>query len=311
MKNSYLKTTSAAIKALFLGVILFTAASVNAQCSSSFTWNSTGNVVNFMSTSTTTTSNSYYYWTFGDGSTGWGSSVNHTYTNGNMSLACLMLIDSTISCSSISCDTVYFSGNPTTGPCNPNVVFYLSKDSTQTLTWDAYAYYPPNVTGVQWSWGDGTTSSSTFPSHTYASAGTYSICVSVTATCNGSVTTGTATYCNVSAIFRGQQDNSMIKVNVRAAGATGFNTLAKTKNQFNIYPNPGTGLFTLELGDQPANASNTNVYVYNMLGELIFEKPVSAGVKESVDLSGFDNGTYFVKVVSDKSYTTKKISVQK
>ncbi|MES2679685.1 MAG: PKD domain-containing protein [Bacteroidota bacterium] len=311
MKRNYFTSTVATIRVLFAGLILFTAFSGKAQCMAGFTSTSNGNVVNFTSTSTTTTSNSYYYWNFGDGNYAWGVTTAHTFTSGSMSAVCLMLIDSTINCWDTECDSVYYGGNPS-NPCNPSVVFSLAKDTTQALTWMAYPNYPLNTTAASWSWGDGSTTTGLYPSHTYTSAGTYTICVTVSVTCPNSTSVATAQYCYVGGIYRVQspQDNGMIKLNVMSA-PTGIKAQVKAGDMLNIYPNPGSGLFTIEFGDAAQGQHRSTVYVYNMLGEVVLEKSISTGVKESIDLGKFDNGNYFVKLVSDNGYTTKKISVQK
>ncbi len=313
MKKNYFTRTAATIRVLFAGLILFTASSAKAQCMASFNYTPLGGgVVNFMSTSTTTTSSSYFYWNFGDGGTAWGPSASHTFTAGNMfAYMCVQLIDSTTNCNDMDCDSVWYGGNPS-NPCTPSMFFSLAKDTTQALTWMAYPAYPLNTIGASWSWGDGSTTSGLYPSHTYTSAGTYTICATVSVACTNSISVATAQYCYVGGIYRAQspQDNAMIKLNVMSA-PTGIKSHNKAADILNIYPNPSSAVFTIEFGDPAKDQQKTKVYVYNMLGEVVLEKSISSGTKENIDLGNFDNGTYFVKLVSGNTYTTKKISVQK
>ncbi|MEI6694680.1 MAG: T9SS type A sorting domain-containing protein [Bacteroidota bacterium] len=75
------------------------------------------------------------------------------------------------------------------------------------------------------------------------------------------------------------------------------------KNETNIYPNPSTGIFTI-------NTSKTinEVKIYTILGKLV-STIKSVPTNNSIDLSAFGNGIYFVNIKYDDktNYTTKLI----
>lgn len=113
-----------------------------------------------------------YFWSFGDGSTGWGNPITHTYAaNGSYSVS---MTDSNNTC--------YYSNQGAITVTNQSVCagvsasFYssvsgnvasFSNTSTGPL---GYAYSQSN-----WYFGDGGTSTAYSPSHTYATGGTYTV----------------------------------------------------------------------------------------------------------------------------------------
>jgi len=311
MKNNYLTKGKNAIKMLVAGFVLFSAFSSIAQtiCVANFTYTVGANgVVNFQSTSTGTSSNTYYWWTFGAPSSVSGPTATHTFATNGMKSVCLYIVDSLAGCSDSKCDSVPVNtvGSNTVNPCSPSVVYTLWKDTTTALTWNAYPTYPAGITGATWSWGDGSSSSGLYPSHTYSAAGTYTTCVTVSVSCG----TVTASYCYVAAIFRSNENNAMIKLNVKAK-PTGIKSIEMNNDNLSIYPNPSNGVFTMELSGTAKESKSASLYIYNMLGEKVFERQVSGATKLSLDASALPEGTYFVKLVSDKGYADKKITIQK
>lgn len=68
----------------------------------------------------------------------------------------------------------------------------------------------------------------------------------------------------------------------------------------NLYPNPNKGVFTIEL---PIVA---NVSVINVIGKEILNKNIEAG-KNTINLTDFSTGVYFVKVKSGESQVIYKV----
>lgn len=264
--------------------------------------------VSFVSNSTGTSVSTNYSWDFGGSSTGTGIAPNHTYTSNGIKLVCLTITNSVTSCTSMYCDSLLIT-NATSSvtPCTPSVMFTLSKDSSMALTWNAYPFYPSNVTSATWNWGDGSSTTGLYPSHTYSAAGSYSICVTINVSC-GSVT---ATYCYVASIFRTAESNDMILVNVKQALTTGIKKQTSAENLMNIYPNPNNGEFVLELNGSTNEVKESLVSIYNLMGQHVFEKQVMSNGKQTIDVSTLTNGTYLVKVNSNGSILHKKITIQK
>lgn len=278
-------------------------------CQASFNYaTGPGGIVNFTNTSSGTGGSTAYIWNYGDGSpNGSGQTPSHTYSSNGLKTVCLTIITNTTtvnSCTSTVCDTFYVTTVITpTAPCTPTVIYTLSKDTTQALTWNAYPNYPANITGATWYWGDGSSSTGLYPSHTYSAAGSYSTCVTISVSCSSL----TATYCYVATIFKVSESAQMIALNVKpSSGVTGIKD-QKLDNKVSIYPNPNNGEFVLELN---TNDRESTIYIYNIMGEKVAQKQVSGG-KQTVDVSYLANGTYIVNINSAEGSMYKKITIQK
>ncbi len=79
-------------------------------------------------------------------------------------------------------------------------------------------------------------------------------------------------------------------------------------NNFNIYPNPNTGLFTIE-ADFKSN-SQVNIQLSNMLGETVqsIENDMLTGsYRKEVNIQDLPKGIYFLIIRGDKSQIIKKV----
>ena len=138
--------------------------------------------VNFTNSSTGATS---YSWTFGDGGTSAAANPSHTYTSAG---TFTVQLTATSACGSdvytrtgyitVTCTApvAAFSGSPTSGTAPLTVNF--TDQSTGASSWS-------------WSFGDSGTSTAQNPSHTYTSAGTYTVALTVTNSCGSDVETKT------------------------------------------------------------------------------------------------------------------------
>lgn len=72
-----------------------------------------------------------------------------------------------------------------------------------------------------------------------------------------------------------------------------------------LFPNPTSGLLNVNTKE-----ANTSLEVYNMIGEKIYSNNLVKG-NNTIDLSGFSNGSYFVKIFNNNQTTTKKIILSK
>lgn len=123
-------------------------------------------------------------WDFGDGNTSTQPSASHQYgSTGSFQVS--LVTTNTFGC----LDTTSFNSLVTIGP---NLVpSFTIDDSSGCAPLDVqFECTVPNATSWQWDFGDGTSSTSSQPSHTYSNAGSFSVTLTVTTQsgCNGSIT---------------------------------------------------------------------------------------------------------------------------
>ena len=82
-----------------------------------------------------------------------------------------------------------------------------------------------------------------------------------------------------------------------------------SENTIELYPNPNNGSFTVNV--QNFKSENIDIEVYNMLGSRIeiFENINSFPFK--MDLNGFSNGLYYLKINSGNKTINKKVIISK
>jgi len=267
-----------------------------------------GGVVSFVSTSTGTSANTTYNWAFGDGtyaSPGTSGSVTHTYTSNGVFIVHMYLSDSvgTVPCYASYTSTISVSG----ASCIPNASFNMVRDSTTTLNWLAYVNYPSTIASATWNWGDGTSSTGLYPSHTYSAAGFYTICLYYSMSCGS-----TGTVCSLNYVYKGSSNNSILTVHVVNSGGlvTGIAAQSADKGIISISPNPNDSHFTLNIQGAESGKS-VEIRVMNLLGETVYaESDLSSGssYSKTLDLKNVAAGTYFIKVsAGSKAYQSKMI----
>lgn len=170
--------------------------------------------------------------------------------------------------------------------------FVLSADSTVPHQY----YVLNNASGIPpltylWSWGDGTYDNIAYPSHTYSSAGSYIICLSIT-DANGC----TNTFCDSS--YLQKEPNTMVHVNVVSEIVTGING-TEFSDQIKITPNPASNSIEIALPEK------SQIDILNIEGQII--KVINAQVlNTSFNISELSKGIYFVKVKNENGIFVKK-----
>jgi PKD repeat protein len=128
-----------------------------------------------------------YSWNFGDGTAnGTGVSPTHTYTATGTYTVCLTVTD-TAGGSNTACTTVTISPPPVANAGGP-----YNGTPGQAITFDGSKSTGPSGETLAYSWnfGDKTSSTGVNPTHSYSSAGNYTVSLTVTDTAGG---TNTAT----------------------------------------------------------------------------------------------------------------------
>ncbi len=140
------------------------------QPSASFTHIVSNNVVTFTNVSMNASSS---FWTFGDGLTDTSSNPVHTYSGPGNYTVCLTVTN--------ACGQNSFC-NSVTVTCPALAAIFTFSASNLAISFTDQSTGTP----ISWFWnfGDGNTSPQNNPVHTFAAAGTYTVCLSVDNGCN-------------------------------------------------------------------------------------------------------------------------------
>jgi hypothetical protein len=159
-----------------------------------------------------------------------------------------------------------------------------------------HLYYAINMaSGVApisylWSWGDGTTDTGPYPSHTYSTAGFYTICLTATDGAGN-----TSIYCDSS--YLAKNTNSMVTVNVIPQTITGINDNSTDKSYI-LFPNPAINTINIGGLENTAKAE-----VYDISGKLLLTKQLNTN---QIDISSLAKGLYFIKLSTAEGSVVRK-----
>ena len=120
-----------------------------------------------------------YQWDFGDDSTGAGPTPNHTYTTDGQFTVTLIVTDDAGDTGSYETTVTIGLGNQApnanaNGPYNGLVNEEVSFDGSSSADPDG------SIATYDWDFGDGNSATGAMPTHTYISAGTYNVTLTVT-----------------------------------------------------------------------------------------------------------------------------------
>lgn len=195
----------------------------------------------------------------------------------------------------VECDSVVIG--PTVTPvCS--AAFSLFPDSMVL-----HSYWGYNLsTGTApftylWSWGDGTSDTAAYPTHTYASAGVYTICLTVNdATgCNN-------TYCDSMYLVR--LANAMISVNIIPNSTTGIKENAN-RSQLSISPNPANDYAVV--GNLLPTEKLVYVVIFDSIGNIVAIENVK---NNRFEVGKIPQGVYFTKfLLQSGKYSSAKLVI--
>jgi len=263
--------------------------------SANFTYTVNNGTVFFNNLSTGTTSTTTYWWNFGNSTSMYAQNPpSQTYPGNGTYTITLFLNDSLNNCSSTITNTISI----TNAPCIATANFSMAKDTTvlPSIVWNAFPTYPANVSSVVWNWGDNTSSTGLYPSHTYSATGFYNICLTVSVSCGSSTTT-----CINQNIFKSSNNMQMATVNVLSASPTGLAKNNVLADAIRIYPNPVKDVLTIE-----SDAADLNISIIDIYGKTVYSGTRSSA-DSKLDVQNLNSGIYFVKLSGTNFSKTVKI----
>lgn len=216
-----------------------------------------------------------FTWNFGDGTPEENEiDVNHTYTaaGGYNVVLTDSLFGWTRDC--VSDTTIQLSAEPIS--IWTSAIADLGSEFTSTSITNGTATY-------LWDFGDGNTSTSQNPTHVYASAGTYTVCLKVTNNCG--------------------IDSTCADITVSVGSGVGLNDLGLSLTE--VSPNPSNQSFVVK-----ANSEMTTIQLIDLTGNEVLRNEVNNS-SSSINVSELANGQYLLKVqFANGSMTNKRIQVQ-
>jgi PKD repeat protein len=123
-------------------------------------------------------------WDFGDGNTGTTQSPTHVYAASGTYTACLIATN-VCGFADTLCQTVTV--------CIPTTADFQTNNSSFNVV--DFTDFSSLATSWAWDFGDGDTSTTTNPSHTYAASGTYNVCLIAAGACAADTICTTVTIC--------------------------------------------------------------------------------------------------------------------
>ena len=165
-------------------------------------------------------------------------------------------------------DTVVVTVQP-----NPTAAFGCLAVNNETYD---FTDSSSNATSIVFDFGDGNTSTSANPTHTYANPGTYTVILTATNNC------GTDTTSKVVTILVGIENG--------------------ISNAVRVFPNPSYGQFKVELTD--GSSSAMTIEVLDAMGRLVHKQ--SGSTLQEVNLAN-TSGIYFVRVSTENGVSTSRV----
>ena len=139
------------------------------------------------------------------------------------------------SCYSSFCDSVQIPGNNGGGgnPSTCQAGFVLWQDSVNTSLYYGYNTSTGSSSMTYlWDFGDGTTATGPYPTHTYANTGIYNVCLTIVDSMNNC----TSTYCDSAGVFK-LMNTGMSQIIILPNTSTGIN-YNETNIDAVVSPNP-------------------------------------------------------------------------
>ena len=166
------------LKSTFLTALLaLIGGAVYAGCTARASYTQNGSTVTFFNDSSTSVSGNHTLtWHFGDGTTGSGNQVSHTYNSFGTFNACLVIYDSASLCADSTCFTITVTNN-VGGGNNCNASFTSSVDSANSLKYYFDGSAPSTSGSASWQLYDNgvINYSGQNASHTFTSSGAYNV----------------------------------------------------------------------------------------------------------------------------------------
>jgi PKD repeat protein len=206
------------IKLVFLMLLMVSIGSfAKAQCQAGFSYPATsfsvGDTISFTNTSSHPSAVSFY-WQFGDGTVSYNKSPLKIYNKAGVYSVCLTIADSARNCTDTYCDSILVSSSTST-TCNAAFNFSVGSGANDKIvSFSNNSTYSGSSATYSWTFGDGNSSTSTAPMHTFSAYGNYQVTLEIkSGSCTDKVTkwvrlTNTSSSCSADFVYSFDSTNS-------------------------------------------------------------------------------------------------------
>ncbi|MCU0433463.1 MAG: PKD domain-containing protein [Bacteroidia bacterium] len=257
------------------------------------------NPVSFAVTNSSLTNIVGWFWEFGDGNTSNLANPTHLYAQNGSYVVCVTVIGKSprgeMCCTQV-CDTIQACGCSGAAP-----FFSWSPRGTNGATFTNMSLATPSVCGWLWDFGDGNTSTANNPSHQYASAGTYTVCL-IAYTCYPNPSTNTTDTC----ASRYCQTITIGSGGGKRLAETNEEQTENSDMEVKLFPNPAsTELFVV----LPEGITG-EVRLLSADGKELMRLQNNGSNTYTANLKDIAPGMYLIEVVSNGN-TTKRMTFVK
>ena len=277
--------------------VTVTNAGSGTNCTSTISYTNSGNTFYFTPVASGGTPPYTYQWTIIDSISGQvlysGNAVNPSIimANNSYAVATLTCTDS-LGCTSSNTQFVGLNWNPSAS-CNASFVIW--PDSLNTHQYSGYNYSVGTNLHYFWNWGDGSSDTIPYPSHTYSIAGFYNVCLSVWSMGGG--TTCSDSVCINYFINRMDATKSMHGINILNK-TTGINKVETAKSLI-VFPNPASTELTINVKGEKIES----LKVISISGQLLLQNNSNSS---KINISELTSNIYFIEAKTSAGiYRTK------
>jgi len=205
------------------------------------------------------------------------------------------------------CDTL--SGGGSNPICQADfIVDTVNSFNSQVILWNTSI--APSTAIYLWDFGDGTTATGPFPTHTYVAAGTYVVCLTVIDTLNPAGCN--STHCDTigvdslgNLVYRGVATGFILRVLDPAT----IGTQDLQKENWNVYPNPASNFVRLDFDGNIAPDSEAKLLNFN--GQTVATFNRSQLESKMLDLPQLPAGLYMLHIQNGQKSFTHKLQIQR
>lgn len=249
-------------------------------------------------------------WFFGDGSMGYtdefNNSISHTYTANGVYVVVLEAYDSLDNCTAYYTQTIVVNG--VSSPVACNAAFVMFPDSISNNSFVVVNSSTGSNLSYFWDFGDGNTSTQAYPNYTYATAGPFELCLTVSDGVGC-----TSTYCDSISDGGIILKQGGFTINVISPSSTLSVKDQDVFSDLNVYPNPVKETLNIEM-DLVKNA-RIELFVTDITGKVVAQianNENQVGKRNyQWNVGSLQNGIYLLNIKSDNNLQVKKVMINR